>query len=72
MRSMSILSLQNEFLIRDWAPRFSIGCSGLRTILIREARLNKSFEERVGLVRLALKFGVILAADKIRMIAKFN
>jgi len=34
--------------------------------------LNETFEERVRLVRFALKFRVILAADEIRMIPKLN
>jgi len=39
---------------------------------VRETGFNKSFEERMRLVRLALKLGVILAADEIGMIAKLN
>jgi hypothetical protein len=34
--------------------------------------VNKAFEERVRLVRFALKFRVILAADEIRVIAKLD
>jgi hypothetical protein len=34
--------------------------------------LNKSFEERVRFVWLALEFGVILAANKIRVIAQLD
>jgi hypothetical protein len=34
--------------------------------------LNKSFEERMRFVGFALEFGVILAADKIRVIAQLN
>src|SRR5438046_3344463 len=73
MRSMSILSLQNEFLGRDSGLRFWIGCSARRTLRIeRKTGLNETFEERVRLVRFALKFRVILAADEIRMIPKLN
>src|SRR5437762_1823999 len=70
---MSILSLQNEFLGRDSGLRFWIGCSARRTLRIeRKTGLNETFEERVRLVRFALKFRVILAADEIRMIPKLN
>jgi len=34
--------------------------------------LNKYFEERVRFVRLALEFGVILTANKIRVIAQLD
>jgi hypothetical protein len=34
--------------------------------------LNKSFEERVRFVWFALKLGVILAADKVRVIAQLD
>jgi hypothetical protein len=37
-----------------------------------ETCLNESFEQQVGFVWSALKFWVILAADKIRMIAKLD
>ena len=37
-----------------------------------EASLNESFEERVRLVRFALKLGVILAGKEIRMIAQLD
>jgi hypothetical protein len=40
--------------------------------LSRQTRLNESFEQRMGFVWFALKLGVILAANKIRMIAKFD
>src|SRR6266550_3310088 len=70
---MSILSLQNEFLGRDSGLRFWIGWSARRTLRIeRKTGLNETFEERVRLVRFALKFRVILAADEIRMIPKLN
>ena len=70
---MSILSLQNEFLLRDSGLRFWIGCSARLTLRIkRQARLNEAFEERMRLVRLALKFRVILAADEIRMITELD
>jgi hypothetical protein len=42
------------------------------TSLSRQTFLNKSFEERMRLVWFALKFGVILAADEIRMIAELD
>src|SRR5438270_14066043 len=72
-RSMSILSLQNEFLIRNSGLRFWIGCSARLTFRIEcETSFNESFEQRMRLVRLALKLGVILAADKIWMIAKLD
>jgi hypothetical protein len=40
--------------------------------LSRQTCLDESFEQRVRLVRFALKFGMILAADKIRMIAQLD
>jgi hypothetical protein len=40
--------------------------------LIGEARLDESVEKRVRLVRLALKFGMILTGEEIRMIAQFD
>src|SRR5881398_2533772 len=71
--SMSILSLQNEFLIRDSGLRFWIGCSARLALGIkRETSFNESFEQRMRLVRLTLKLGVILAAHEIRMIAKLD
>jgi hypothetical protein len=42
------------------------------TSLSREACLNKSFEERVRFVWFALEFGMILAANKIRVIAELD
>src|SRR5438552_17059231 len=73
MRSMSILSLQNEFLGRDAGLQFESGCSERRTLRIeRKTGLNETYEERVRLVRFALKFRVISAADEIRMIPKLN
>src|SRR5260370_26243079 len=72
-RSMSILSLQNEFLGRDSGLRFWIGCGARLTVRIkRETGLNETFEKRMRFVRFALKFRVVLATDEIRMIAKFN
>jgi hypothetical protein len=50
-----------------------IGLSARRTAsLSLQAGLNKSFEQRMGFVWFALKLGVILAANKIRMIAKLD
>src|SRR2546430_10071944 len=70
---MSILSLQNEFLLRDSGLRFWIGCSARLTLRIkRQARLNEAFEERMRLVRLALKFRGILGADGTRMITELH
>ena len=40
--------------------------------LMRQAGLNESLEERMRLVRFALKFGVILAGEEIRMIAQLD
>jgi hypothetical protein len=37
-----------------------------------KTRLDESFEQRMGLIWFALKLGVILAADKIRMAAKLD
>src|SRR5437660_815777 len=72
-RSMSILSLQNEFLSRDSGLRFWIGCSARLTLRIeRETGLNETFEEGMWLVWLALKLRVILAADEIRMLSELN
>src|SRR5437660_8403421 len=71
--SMSILSLQNEFLIRDSGLRFWIVYSARLTLRIkRETSFNESFEQRMRLVRLTLKLGVILAADEIWVIAKLD
>jgi hypothetical protein len=39
---------------------------------MRKTRLNKSSEKRMRLVRLALEFGVILARQKIRVIAQLD
>src|SRR5205807_4215465 len=73
MRSVSILSLRNEFPLWGSVPRFLIGSSVRRTTsLSRQACLNKSFEERVRFVWFALEFGMILAADEIRVIAQLN
>src|SRR5437588_6671426 len=70
---MSILSLQNKFRTWDSVRRFSIGWSGLRTAgLMRETRLNETFEKWMRLVRLALKFGMILAAHKIGMVMQLD
>ena len=49
-------------------------CGG-RTLLLalmRQCSLNKAFEQRVRLVRFALKFGVILASQKIGVISQLN
>src|SRR6478672_2865618 len=40
--------------------------------LMRQCRLDKPFEQRVRLVRFALKFGVILASQKIGVISQLN
>src|SRR6478672_3414583 len=48
---------------------------GDRTVLLalmRQCSLDKPFEQRVRLVRFALKFGVILASQKIGMISQLN
>jgi hypothetical protein len=37
-----------------------------------KTRLNKSFEQRVRLVWFALEFGMILAANKVRVIAQLD
>ena len=39
---------------------------------MRQAGLDEALEERMRLVRLALKFGVILAGEKVRMIAQLD
>src|SRR5437588_10301241 len=49
-------------------------CGG-RTLLLAlmcQCSLDKPFEQRVRLVRLALKFGVILASQKIGMISQLD
>jgi hypothetical protein len=40
--------------------------------LIRKSGCNKSFEERMRLVWFALKFGVILAANKVGVITQLD
>ena len=66
------LALKHKLFVGDsllftlWRAR------GFPSALIREARLNKSFKQRMRLVRFALEFGVILAADKVGMIAKLD
>jgi hypothetical protein len=37
-----------------------------------KARLNESFEEWMWFVRLALKLGMILAGEEVRVIPQFN
>src|SRR5206468_4754759 len=70
---VSILSLRNEFPLGGSVLRFLIGSSVRRTTsLSREACLNKYFEERVRFVWFALEFGMVLAADEIRVIAQLN
>src|SRR4029453_15353784 len=69
---ISTLSLQNEFLRRDSGGRFSVAWRAARTTLIIETSLNESFEKRMRFVRLALKFRVILATNKIGMITKID
>ena len=39
---------------------------------MREAGLDKAFEERMRLVRFALELGVILAGQKIRMVLQLD
>jgi hypothetical protein len=39
---------------------------------MREAGLNKAFEKGMGFVRFALKLGMILAGDEIRMVAQLD
>src|SRR5437867_4525030 len=70
---MSILSLQNEFLARGSGRRFSIGWNARRTLrLTSERGLDEPFEKRMRLVRFALKLRVILAADKVGVIAQLD
>jgi hypothetical protein len=40
--------------------------------LVPQTRLNEAFEQRMRFVWFTFKFGVILAADKIGMIAKLD
>jgi len=37
-----------------------------------KTRLNESFEERVRLIWFALEFGMILAAEKVRVVAQLD
>src|SRR5438067_10533749 len=53
------------------APRSTIDFAGPLS-LMRETRLDETFEKRMRLVRLALKLGVILAGEKVRMVAQLN
>src|ERR1043166_3963935 len=70
---MSILSLQNEFLIGNSGLRFWIACNARLTLrLVSERGLNESLGKRMRLVWLTLTFRVILAADKIRLIPKLD
>src|SRR5262249_26700079 len=73
MPSVSTLSLRNEFPLGGSARRFLIGSSGRRTAsLPRQRCLNKSFKQWVRLIWFGLKFRVILATDKIRMISQLD
>src|SRR5260370_1319751 len=73
MHLVSILSLRNEFPLRDWAQRFLIGLSVRRTATLSPQRcLNKSFKQWMRLIWFALELRVILATDKIRMIAQLD
>src|SRR5262249_16753594 len=69
---MSILSLQSEFLLTDWARRFSIAWSARRTTLIFETGVNESLEKWMRSIRFALEFRVILATNEIRVITKLD
>ena len=40
--------------------------------LVRERRFDEPFEKRVGLVRLALEFRMILAGEKVGVIAQLD
>src|SRR5580693_557741 len=68
------LPLQNKLLLRNLGLRFWIASSARRMLLRieRQASLDEAFEQRMGLVRFALKFWVVLAADEIGMIAEFD
>ena len=52
-----------------WKPVFR--ANGFLT-LMRQTSLNESLEERVGLVRFALEFWVILTGEKIGVIAQLD
>ena len=63
-------ALQNELLARDVNRRlFNGGDRLLAARLIRQSSCNKSLEEGMRLVGFALKFGVILATNKVGVIA---
>ena len=52
------------------APSSQNNTSPPRTLaLVRQSRLNEPFEERVRLIRFALKLGMILAGQEVGMIA---
>src|SRR5581483_7733870 len=72
MSCIWILLLQNEFLLGDWARRFSIAWNARRTALIFETRMDKTFKKRMRFVRFALEFRVILATHEIGMIAELD
>src|SRR5438105_2901305 len=70
---MSILSLQNEFLARDSALQFWIGCSARLTVRVeRETGLDETLEEWMRLVRLALKFRGRACRDQTRCCSLFE
>src|SRR5437762_1076206 len=69
--STAFLSLRSAFQRPVLALRSMTDFAGPLP-LMRETRLNETFEKRMRLVRLALKLGVILAGEKVRMVAQLN
>jgi len=53
-------------------PRSQDGCAPKSLALTCQRRLNKAFEERMRLIRFALKLGMILAGQKVGMIAQLD
>ena len=55
------------------SPKLANNASPPRALaLVREGGLNEPFEERVRLIRLALKLGMILAGQEVGMIAQLD
>ena len=55
------------------SPKLANNASPPRTLaLVRQSGLNEPFEERVRLIRFALKLGMILAGQEVGMIAQLD
>ena len=77
LRELDQLNL--DLIVAEQLPEEGLGAAindrlrrAVYSALMRQAGLNEGLEKRVRLVRLALKFGVVLAGEEIRVIAQLD